>query len=132
MSEVLLSHLLGRRVYDAEGNSIGRLEELRAEIELHAHGADYVVVEYHVGAYGGLEALAGGHFARHFLRLLTPVIRYKRYAVPWEWMDLADPRRPVVMRSARELAGHENANVRLRRRSMTGAHELDEKTSLGG
>jgi hypothetical protein len=104
MSETLLSHLLGRKVYDPEGRSLGHLEELRAEIELHEHGADYVVVEFHVGAYGALQALAGGHFARHFLRLFAPLIRYERYRVPWEWMDLSDPERPVVRRSASDLA----------------------------
>jgi sporulation protein YlmC with PRC-barrel domain len=104
MSEVLLSHLLGRKVYDVDGRSLGRLEELRAEIELHERGVDYVVVEFHVGAYGALEALAGGHFARHLLRLFAPLSRYRRYRVPWEWMDLGDPERPVVMRPAGELS----------------------------
>jgi hypothetical protein len=104
MSEVRLSHLLGRTVHDVEGRSIGRLEELRAEIELHEHGADYVVVEFHVGAYGALQALAGWHFARHFLRLFGGLVDYKRYRVPWEIMDLTDPMRPVVTRPARELA----------------------------
>jgi sporulation protein YlmC with PRC-barrel domain len=103
MSEVHLSHLLGRAVHDVEGRSLGRLEELRAEIELHEHGADYVVVEFHVGAYGGLEALAGNHFARHFFRLFEPLIGYKRYRVPWELMDLSNLERPMVTRPEREL-----------------------------
>jgi hypothetical protein len=103
MSDLRLSHLLGRKVHDVEGRSVGRLEELRAEIELHEHGADYVVVEFYVGAYGALQALAGWHFARHFLRLFAPLIRYKQYQVPWELMDLSDPERPRVIRAGREL-----------------------------
>ena len=99
----MLSELHGRVVHDAEGQRLGRVEEMRAEIELHADGVDYVVVEFHVGAYGGLEALAVGHFARHLLRTLLPAGRYRRYRVPWDWMDLRNPTRPVVTRPTREI-----------------------------
>lgn len=99
----MLSDLVGRAVLDADGQRLGRLEELRAEVRLLPDGVDYVVVEYHVGAYGALEALGGSHFARHLLRLFAPLIRYRRYRVPWEWMDLADPDRPVVTRRAEEI-----------------------------
>jgi hypothetical protein len=104
MSDVLLSNLHGRTVYDARGRKLGRLEELRAEIELHADGAAYVVTEYYVGAYGALEALAGGHFARHLLNLIAPVFRYKRYQIPWTAMDLSNPERPRVSIPAEELS----------------------------
>lgn len=99
----MLSDLVGRPVHDVDGRRLGRLEELRAEVQLCADGVDYVVVEYHVGAYGALEAMGGSHFARHFARLFASVIDYRRYRVPWEWMDLADPRRPVVTRPMREI-----------------------------
>jgi hypothetical protein len=103
MSDLLLSDLHGRVVYDVRGRRLGRLEELRAEIEPHADGAVYVVTEYYVGAYGALEALAGGHFARHLLNLIAPVFRYKRYRIPWAVMDLSDPERPRVSVSSEEL-----------------------------
>jgi sporulation protein YlmC with PRC-barrel domain len=101
--EVLLSDLVGRTVRDADGRSVGRIEELRAEIELRDDGVDYVVVEYHVGAYGALEALAGSHFARHFARLLGGALGYKRYCIPWQQMDLTDPRHPCITTSADTL-----------------------------
>jgi hypothetical protein len=81
--EVYVSDLVGRRVLDADGRSIGRLEELVAEVELHVRGKDYVVTEFHVGAYGALEALAGARFARHLLRKLGKLVRYERRRVPW-------------------------------------------------
>lgn len=105
--EVRLSHLVGRRVRDVAGRSVGRIEELRAEIELHEHGNDYVVVEFHVGAYGALEALAGGRFARHLLRRLGGAVGYTRRCVPWDRMDLGDPDRPRLTCRAEELPGSE-------------------------
>jgi sporulation protein YlmC with PRC-barrel domain len=100
--EVSLHHLLGRPVYDEDGRSIGRLEELIAEIEVHGDVSEYVVREYHVGAYAFLEALAGAHFARYCLRLLRR--GYQQYSIPWDWVDLSDPARPRVTRRVAELA----------------------------
>jgi sporulation protein YlmC with PRC-barrel domain len=100
---ISLSRLVGRKVRDADGRPVGRLEELVAEIELHEHGNDYVVVEFHVEVYGALEALAGSHFARHFLRLFGRGVGYRRYCIPWDLMDLSDPEHPRVTRRAGEL-----------------------------
>jgi hypothetical protein len=101
--EVSLSELVGRRVKDAAGRSIGRIEELRAEIELHDGGNDYVVVEFHVGAYGALEALAGGGFGRHLLRRVGGAVGYERHCIPWDRMDLRDPERPRLTCRVEEL-----------------------------
>jgi hypothetical protein len=89
--EIRLSDVIGRKVYDVDGRSIGRLEEMLAEIELHEHGNDYLVVEVHVGAYGALEALAGSRFARHLLRRLGRLASYRRRRIPWTLMDFSDP-----------------------------------------
>jgi hypothetical protein len=102
--EIRLSDAIGRVVRDIDGRSIGRLEEMRAEIELHESGNDYVVVEYHVGAYGALEALAGASFARHVLRLIGPLVGYRHHRVPWTRMDLSDASRPRITCRASELA----------------------------
>jgi hypothetical protein len=101
--EVRLSDVIGRVVRDIDGHSIGRLEEMRAEIELHDHGNDYVVVEFHVGAYGALEALAGAVFARHLLRRIGSLVGYREHRVPWTRMDLSDPSRPRITCRASEL-----------------------------
>ena len=101
--EVLLSDLVGRTVCDAEGRSIGRIEELRAEIELRDDGIDYVVVEYHVGTYGALERLAGLHYARHLMRVAGKTLGYLRYVIPWQWMVLTDARHPRITRARGDL-----------------------------
>jgi hypothetical protein len=102
--EVRLHHLVGRTVHDADGCRIGRIQELLAEIELHEHGNEYVVREFHIGAFGMFEALTGSRFAQHAMQALEWLTRYRVYAVPWELMDLSDPERPRVTRSLRELA----------------------------
>jgi hypothetical protein len=101
--EIRISDVIGRVVRDVDGRSIGRLEEMHAEIELHDRGNDYVVVEFHVGAYGALEALAGARFARHVLRRIGPIVRYQRHRVPWTLMDLSDPARPRITCRKSEL-----------------------------
>jgi hypothetical protein len=101
--EVALSELVGRRVEDPAGRPVGRIEELRADIELHDGGNDYVVVEFHVGAYGALEALAGGAFARHLLRRAGGVVGYTHHCIPWDRMDLRDPKRPRLTCQVEEL-----------------------------
>jgi len=91
--ELRLDLLINRRVYDADGTVLGRLEEVVAEVKTDALGSYYAVREYHVGKYALLESLAGGSFARAAMRLLGKRA-YRRYAVPWDRMDLADPERP--------------------------------------
>ena len=101
--ELLLSDLIGRQVRDADGLKVGRIEELLARIELHEHGNDYVVVEFHVGAYGLLEALTGGVFAQKLVQRMGSVVGYRRFRIPWEWMDLSDPLHPRLNHTRAEL-----------------------------
>ncbi len=101
--EVALHHLLGRTVRDPSGRKVGRVEELRAEIELHEHGNDYVVTEFHVGSFGALEGLGGPWFARQLLHLLGRVVSYRSHIIPWHRMDLSDPRHPRTLDTAEQL-----------------------------
>lgn len=94
--EVRIERLVGRRVRDAEGRDVGRIEEMVAEIELHEHGRDYVVRELQVGRYPVLGFVAGTSLGRGLLRTLGRGSGYARYRVPWEAMDLADPERPRI------------------------------------
>jgi sporulation protein YlmC with PRC-barrel domain len=104
MREIRLEQLLGRRVHDAAGARVGRIEEVRAEVEVGETGSDYVVREYHVGAYGALEALAGGGLARSLLRTFGKALRYRRHVVPWHLMDLRDPEHPRLTCRREELS----------------------------
>ncbi len=101
--ELLLSHLIGCVVRDVDGHKVGRIEELLARIELHEHGNDYVVAEFHVGAYGLLEALTGGTFAQSLVQRMGSVVGYRQFRIPWEWMDLSDPVHPRLNHTRAEL-----------------------------
>lgn len=107
--ELLLSQLIGCMVRDADGRKVGRVEELLAKIELHEHGNDYVVAEFHVGEYGLVEALTGGVFAQKLFQRLGPVIGYRRFRIPWEWMDLSDPVHPRLSHTRAELEAREES-----------------------
>jgi sporulation protein YlmC with PRC-barrel domain len=100
---ISMSELLGRRVRDVEGRTIGRVEELNAEIELHANGNEYVVTSISVGRFGPLDIIASGSFVRQLVRRISRATGYARYRIPWDWMDLRDPSRPRVLRPEREL-----------------------------
>jgi len=99
---IRLHHLVGRVVHGVDGRKLGRIEELSAEIELHAHGNEYVVREFHVGPLGALESLAGCRMARQLARVLR-LRRREPYIIPWEQMDLTDPQNPRVTVPATQL-----------------------------
>jgi hypothetical protein len=101
--EVWLSDLIGRLVRDVDGRRVGRIEELEAEVVLRAGRSDYVVMAYHVGAYGLLESLAGSGLARAMARRLGDVVGYTRRRIPWSWMDLTDVQHPRLRRTRAEL-----------------------------
>lgn len=86
--EVQLHDLLGRRVRDSGGTSIGRIEEVRGEREAN----ECYAVEFLVGEYGLFERLAGGPLRRSVLRALPGA--YRGFRVPWHQLDLSDPRHP--------------------------------------
>ena len=94
--DVRVTDLVGRRVRDSQGRSIGRIEELICEIELRPDGRGYVVKEFHVGALAFLEAMGGSTLLRALHLAVGRGSGYTRYRVPWAMMDLADPEHPRV------------------------------------
>lgn len=107
--DVLISHLVGRVVHDADGRKVGRIEEMLATIELQDGYNDYVVTEFHVGAYGLLEALTGGRFAQKLLQRVGRVSGYRLFRIPWDWMDLTDADHPRLNRTRAELEALDGA-----------------------
>ena len=101
--ELRLDALVGRKVRDVEGRFAGRIHELCAEIEQHAHGNDYVVREYRLCTLGALEFLGGSYFVRELLHTLH-LARTDRHVVPWQQLDLSDPEHPTLTVSRDELA----------------------------
>jgi hypothetical protein len=96
--EIHLELLLGKRIFALNGRPLGRVEEVRAE--LNNRGV-WFVVEFLVGSYGILERLSLWRIARAILR--TVRVRRQGYRVHWEQLDLSDPQRPQLTCEVEEL-----------------------------
>lgn len=94
--EVQVHDLIGRRVCDPSGASVGRIEEIRAQREVN----ECYAMEFLVGEFGLFERLAGGALWRSVLRRLPGT--YHGYRIAWDQLDLSDPKHPrtTVPRSA--------------------------------
>ena len=97
--EIHLELLIGKRVFALNGGSIGRLEEVRAELN---DRGDAFVSEFLIGSYGMLERLSVWRIGRAILRTLN--VRQQGYRVRWEQLDLSDPKRPQLKCEVDELA----------------------------
>ena len=97
--EIHLELLIGKRVFALNGQSIGRLEEVRAE--LNNRGSCFVT-EFLVGSYAVLERLAALKIGRAMLRVLR-LRKSEGYRIRWDQIDLSDPRRPQLACEVDEL-----------------------------
>ena len=98
-TELPLHQLLGRKVLDADGRSIGRIEEIHAE----SRNGELVVTEWVLGARGVLERLGVVAMARVLLG--WPPVGAPE-VLGWAELDLADPERPRRRSGAKTEAGH--------------------------
>jgi sporulation protein YlmC with PRC-barrel domain len=80
--------LLGEKVFAMNGGSIGRLEEIRTEV----NRGHYYVTEFLVGSYAVLERLAAWRIGRAVLRVIGAQ-RKEGYRIRWDQLDLSDPQR---------------------------------------
>jgi hypothetical protein len=76
MIEVRIQLLLGKKVEDAAGRSVGRILSVHAEKIAN----ECLVTEYHLGLGG--------------LLLRMGISSAKPRVIPWHLMDLSDPERP--------------------------------------
>jgi sporulation protein YlmC with PRC-barrel domain len=91
--------LVGTKVYDVDGNSVGRIEEIRVKREEKA----LLVESYLIGASALIERLSARTLVRPIGRLLRARHIYSVYEVPWQEMDLTDPKRPVLKIAQHDL-----------------------------
>ena len=96
--EIHLELLLGTKVVDADGRTVGRIEEVVAG---DVNG-EAVVMEYHLGSQALLERLSTSAMKVPFLGVLGR-LRGKSYCVPWNRMDLTHPTRPRLLCRRDEL-----------------------------
>lgn len=97
--EINLELLLGCRVFAKSGRAVGRVEEVRAEVER----GECVVTEFHVGNYAVFERLSAYSIGRTILRLFGATRAGGGYRVPWDVLDLSDAARPRLLCSTKEL-----------------------------
>jgi|ERR1041385_2355437 sporulation protein YlmC with PRC-barrel domain len=90
--------LLGEKVFAMNGLSIGRLEEIRTEI----NRGHFYVTEFLVGSYAFLERFAAWRIGRALLRVFG-ARKSEGYRVRWDQLDLSDPRRPRLRCEVDEL-----------------------------
>ncbi len=96
---IALENLLSRKVRDPAGKSAGRIEEIRATPSEDG----LLVYQYDLGPAALLERLAVGLRWFPLLRKLGAGPEHGSRAVPWEKMDLSDPRHPRLTCSRQEL-----------------------------
>lgn len=89
--------LLGEKVFALNGLPIGRLEEIRTEI----NKGHFFVSEFLVAKYAMIERLAAWRIGRAVLRVLGK--RKEGYRVRWNQIDLTDPGHPRVLCNVDEL-----------------------------
>jgi len=98
MKEVHVEHLLGRRVVDSEGRSVGRIHEIVAE---RGHSA-CSVESFHVGKRALVERLANWAVPARFGRVIQSRLT-RPFSIPWEQLDLSDPAHPRTTVPKKEL-----------------------------
>ncbi len=98
--EVHIELLLGQRVLGLNGQAVGRLEEIRAELR----EGECFVEEYLIGSYAMFERLAALGLGRALLKLFGATKKHGGYRVPWDKLDLTDPLRPRLLCPVTELA----------------------------
>jgi sporulation protein YlmC with PRC-barrel domain len=90
--EINVEQLLGTKVRDADGEVIGRIEEIRAE---RTDDSCYVD-SYLVGASAVVERLSAWSLIRPIKKMLRARHVVSVVEVPWQDLDLSDPERPVL------------------------------------
>ncbi len=94
-----LELLLGRRVMDSSGQTVGRIEEVRAQQQ----GDEWVIQEYLIGIPALLERLSAWTIGLAILHSLGARKIHGGYRVPWHKLDLTNPEEPRLLCTLQEL-----------------------------
>lgn len=97
--EINVELLIGRKVSDVEGTTIGRIEEFKVECD----NRSCVLDSYLIGSSALIERLAAWTLVRPIARALHGRRFYSLYQVPWQDMDLSDPQHPRLRTAKRDL-----------------------------
>lgn len=97
--DVNVELLVGTQVHDLDGKKVGRIQELRAD----SRGDNCVVESYLIGASALIERLSAWTLVRPIGRALHARKVYSLYEVPWQEMDLSDPKKPKLRIAEKDL-----------------------------
>ncbi len=97
--DIKVQLLVGTKVRDLDGKNVGRIEEIRVERQ----GKALLVEAYLIGVSGLIDRLSARTLVRPIQRLLRSRHIYSVYEVPWQEMDVTDPKRPVLKIAQRDM-----------------------------
>jgi sporulation protein YlmC with PRC-barrel domain len=99
MAAIKVQHLVGKLVASENGERVGHIEAIRAEQQ----GDDFVITEYHVGAYAALERLSASIIGAALLDLFRLRREKRGYRIPWDRLDISDVEHPRLRGSKQDL-----------------------------
>ena len=97
--EVKVELLIGAKVHDVNGEKVGRIEEIRADRQKNG----LLVEAFLIGASGFIDRMSAWNLIRPIHRALKRRHVYSAYDIPWQDMDLTDPKRPKLRRTKQDL-----------------------------
>jgi sporulation protein YlmC with PRC-barrel domain len=97
--DIKIQLLVGTKVHDIDGKKVGRIEEVRVERQETA----LLVESYLIGVSALIDRLSARTLVRPIGRFLRARHIYSVYEVPWQEMDITDPKRPVLKIAQREM-----------------------------
>ena len=97
--EINVELLIGKTVCDVDGKQIGRIEEFKVERVDNS----CVLDSYLIGSSALIERLSAWTLVRPVVRVLRGRRFYSLYQVPWQDMDLSDPKHPRLRTAERDL-----------------------------
>ena len=96
---VYLEGLLGRKVIDLDGNNVGRIEEFRCE----ERDGETVITHFLLGRQGLIERLSIPGLAYSALLPFGARKGQVTHKIPWDKMDLSDPKHPKLQGRKEEV-----------------------------
>jgi len=97
--DIKIQLLIGTKVRDVDGRKVGRIEEIRVERQEKA----LLIEAYLIGVSALIDRLSARTLTRPISRFLRSRHIYSVYEVPWQEMDLTDPKRPVLKIAQRDM-----------------------------
>jgi sporulation protein YlmC with PRC-barrel domain len=97
MSEVRFEDLVGQVVRNQHGRRIARIEDVRVGPD----GEEYLVTHYLLGPIERLPRIMAFAGELPTLRSLGIGRTHQLRAIPWQWLDLSDPEKPVLREGGR-------------------------------